>query len=444
MATASRIRLSRLLIAAAVLHLSFAIAVNLAGRFKLLPGIFDERGIGISFAIDSSYYLVSSQRLVNTLEGDGIGAWAKDSASLHVKLYSLSYAVMARFSGYNTLGAEPLNLLYYLLTLTLVFALGREAFERGAGILAAMIAALWPSFLLHTTQLLRDPLFLIVFLIIILICMSWLTRSYSWRAGLLTGIAGGAASALVWLVRSQMWEVMLCATLLAAGFLALRLWRERRFAAGNLISAALLCSMMISAPIIGKVFKIYSYPAEQAVSANKQSAAPSQPVLPPGSPLPERISFLRQKFLSLYPGAGSNIDTHVEFHSLADILLYLPRALAIGLFSPFPNMWFVPGAQVGLEGRLLSGFETFLIYLIEALAAFALWRTRRRLPPWLLLLIILTGLLALGLVVPNLAALYRMRFGFWLLLIILGAEGLRQFLLQISQTGNKLDQDRLL
>jgi hypothetical protein len=244
-----------------------------------------------------------------------------------------------------------------------------------------------------------------------------------------------------------MWEVLLCAALLATAFLIIRQFRERRFLAGNLISSALLCCFMAAAPVAGKAFNLYSYPAEQGVSANRarsvpadgtaastdnRPATPAQPTLPPGSPLPARVSFLRHKFISSYPGAGSNIDTDVEFHSLADILLYLPRALMIGLFAPFPNMWFARGVQTGLAGRLLSGFEMFLIYVIEALAAFAIWRRRDRLPAWLLLLISLAGMLALGLVVANLAALYRMRYGFWLLLIVLGAEGLRQIFHQSS------------
>jgi hypothetical protein len=419
------------------------------GRYGLLPETFQTNGVGDSFAADSVEYISYSIGLVDLLERDGIVAWAKVSAPLHVKLYSLSYAVLWRLSGYTTLGVEPLNLLYYLLILSLVFSLGREVFDRGTGILAAGITALWPSLLLHTTQLLRDPLFLTMFLIIILVCASWLTRNYSWQRGVLAGIAGGAASAIVWLVRSQMWEVLLCTALLATAFLIIRQFRERRFLAGNLIGSVLLCSIMAAAPVAGKAFNLYSYPAEQGVSANRagnvpangttatadnRPATPALPTLPPGSPLPARVSFLRHKFISSYPGAGSNIDTDVEFHSLADILLYLPRALMIGLFAPFPNMWFARGVQTGLAGRLLSGFEMFLIYLIEALAAFALWRRKDRLPAWLLLLISLAGMLALGLVVANLAALYRMRYGFWLLLIVLGAEGLRQIFRQSSST----------
>ena len=204
---------------------------------------------------------------------------------------------------------------------------------------------------------------------------------------------------------------------------------------------------MAGAPAVGKAFNIYSYPGEQVASAGRAGtsadasaengqATGARPILPPGSPLPARIGFLRHKFLFLYQGAGSNIDTGVEFRSFTDILLYLPRALMIGLFAPFPDMWFTSGTQVGLEGRLLSGFETFLVYLIEILAAIAVWRHRRSLRPWLLLMIILMGAAALGLVVANVAALYRMRFGFWLLLIVLGAEGLR-YLTRLRSPGKK-------
>ncbi|HEX8173648.1 MAG TPA: glycosyltransferase family 39 protein [Pyrinomonadaceae bacterium] len=449
---AARLSFSRFLAAAAILHLTFAVALLVAGRYELLPGNLDRNGIGISFAADSKDYLNYCRLLVTELGSGGFSGWLKFELGLHIKLYSLSYAVAAPLFGYTILGAEPLNLIYYLLLLTLVYKLCKELFNHEAGILAAGMTALWPSMLLHTTQLLRDPLFLILFLTIILISASWLTRTYAWWRGLLAGVAGGLASALVWLVRSQMWEVMLCAALIGTVFLIFRQFRERRWLAGNSIGALLLCAFMIGAPAVGKAFNIYSYPGEQGMptgpagsnasgSAENSQAGPARPILPPGSPLPARIGFLRHKFLFLYQGAGSNIDTDVEFRSFTDILLYLPRAVMIGLFAPFPDIWFKSGTQVKLAGRLLSGFETFLIYLIEILAALAIWRHRGSLRPWLLLMIILMGAAALGLVVANVAALYRMRFGFWLLLIVLGAEGLRQ-LMRIDPPGKKSEVNR--
>jgi hypothetical protein len=452
MVSAGRVPLSRLLVAAALLHLSLAVAVTVAGRYRLLPNDFDAQGIGISFAADSVGYLNECVALEQMLESGQLSAWTKSDSGLHVKLYSLSFGALGRIMGRTILSAEPVNLIYYLLILSLIFSLGRELFDRATGVVAAVLTGLWPSLLLHSTQLLRDPLFITLFLIIVFVCVSWITRNYSVGKGLLAAAGGGAASAVVWLVRSQMWEVLLCTSLLSAAFLVFRQLQERKLSPGNSIGAALLCCIVLAAPAIGKAFNLYSYPAERGVVAaerrrNGGEAAPSvetsaassaQPVLPPGSSLPARVGFLRHKFLFLYPEAGSNIDTNVEFKSLADILLYLPRALMIGLGAPFPNMWFVPGEQTGIKGRLLSGFETLLLYLIEAAAAFAVWRRRTYLPSWLLLLISLTGLLALGLVVPNIAALYRMRYGFSLLLIILGAEGIRQLSLRRRKVESEL------
>ena len=86
-------------------------------------------------------------------------------------------------------------------------------------------------------------------------------------------------------------------------------------------------------------------------------------------------------------------------------------------------MWLTAGERVGAYGRLLSGIETFVMYVVEMLAVVGLWQSRRRLAPWLLLLIALACVTALGLVVINVAALYRMRYVFWMLLILLGAYG---------------------
>jgi hypothetical protein len=95
-------------------------------------------------------------------------------------------------------------------------------------------------------------------------------------------------------------------------------------------------------------------------------------------------------------------------------------------------MWFAAGAQVGLGGRVLCGLETAIMYPLEILAVLGFWRRRQQLTTWLLLLIVGAGLIALGLVVVNVAALYRMRYIFWILLIILSAEGARQLFPSLS------------
>ncbi|HEX8922825.1 MAG TPA: hypothetical protein VF766_15220, partial [Pyrinomonadaceae bacterium] len=121
------------------------------------------------------------------------------------------------------------------------------------------------------------------------------------------------------------------------------------------------------------------------------------------------------------------IDVDVEFNSVADIGRYLPRAAVIGFFSPFPKMWFAPADGAGRVRRMLAALETLSMYLIEVLVIFGLWSGRRQLSVWMLFFTAAVGVLALGLVVANIGTLYRMRYVFWMLLIIIGMEGAQVF-----------------
>ena len=82
--------------------------------------------------------------------------------------------------------------------------------------------------------------------------------------------------------------------------------------------------------------------------------------------------------------AGSDIVTNLHFGNRSDVLGDLPRAALIGLFAPFPNMWFAQGLLVGKTGRLLSGAEMLLTYVLTTLAVIGVWRRRTQLSAWLL------------------------------------------------------------
>ena len=82
----------------------------------------------------------------------------------------------------------------------------------------------------------------------------------------------------------------------------------------------------------------------------------------------------------------------------------------------------------GLLGRLIAGLETCFIYLLAPFALAGLWRSRHSVHAWYLLAVVLLGAGALGLVVVNIGALYRLRYCFWIVLIILAASYLSRSL----------------
>lgn len=404
--------LRALLAAAAVLHLALAAAVFVAGRAQLVLSQFDANGIG-TFAPDSGFYLPEVEALAGVLRHEGPAAWARRPSLLHLRLYSLPVAAFG--SGCNVLAVEPANLLYYLALMILAFKTAENLFERRAALVAAAVIGLWPSLLLHTTQLLKDPLLLVAMLALVLALCRLQTKGFSLRQGLAAGVAASAAVVVLWVLRTSMWDVVRLTVLLGIALAVVAHVRERRARAGSVLTACLLAATVLFLPGF-----------RQALNSQRTSAGRPLNEQIEDVSIEERIETRRAWFKGVDEegtASGSTIDTDVQLRGKSDMLWYLPRAAEIGFLAPFPDMWLGKGARVNHAGRLLSGCEMLLTYALELLALFGVWYERRRTGPWLLLLVSAGGALGLGLVVRNVGTLYRLRYPFWALLVILAAGG---------------------
>ncbi|MFN2509835.1 MAG: glycosyltransferase family 39 protein [Pyrinomonadaceae bacterium] len=436
------LRPRRLLIAAGVFHLVVTISIYGLGRYSALPGTFDHNGIAISFAPDGVQHLEEAVNLSDGLAGGQIRDWLAAASPFHLKLYSICFAFLRPWVGSNILSAEPLNVLCYLTVLVLIFKVAQEIFNPDAGLIAAATVALWPSFLLHTTQLLKDPLFVVGMLAFIFVNLRLLSRNFSWQKALMTGAGGGLIAVFLWLARDSMGELPIAAVALGAAMLIVRQFWEKHFQAANLVAMALLIMVSVGVTRVVPEFQKPDAPwvgsektRQDSVSTAAAQAAEfkSSETLPlnPWSRIVARVGKVRQRFAVQYPDATSNIDQNVQLTSTGDLIRYLPRAAAIGFLAPFPNMWLATGMQVGSAGRLISGLETMAMYVVEALAIVALWRDRpwrRKVSVCFLWLVAAMGMISLGLVVVNVGALYRLRYVFWILLIILATGEAAQIL----------------
>jgi Uncharacterized membrane protein, required for N-linked glycosylation len=408
------------LVVAAILHVVVTASIFLIGHYRLQPGIFDENGIGISFAVDGVVYRVMISEMASVLKNNGVGAWLNLLAPLHCRLYSLSFAFLGNILGHNILAAEPLNLLYYLGILILVFWLGNTVFSRRTGLMAAVIVALWPSFLVHSTQLIRDPLSILLLLALLFAMTLLLLRTLSWQRALWISIASIVVIATFWLTRGNMWNVILIALGITTALLVIRMLRERRLLLAN---ALLLVVLSFTALLVPSLLPSVRFSGTRVV----------EPVIAIGfnstqsggwwSKLVNEVRRRRSAF-SIYAAQRSNIDSDVRLNSATDIISYLPRAIVVGCFAPFPRMWFEDGTS-GHAGRMLAGAETLFMYLFYVPTILCVWNNRRNLAVWLLFLITFIGMMSLGLMVVNVGAMYRFRFVFWMLVIVLGVEGLR-------------------
>ena len=423
-------QLKFLILAAAIWHVAITLGVFMAGKYQLTPGQIYPSGIG-RFASDGVMYQGQVDELCQVLKNDGLLAWATWPTQLHVRLYSLPLFAVSRWFSFNILTIEPLNLIYYLAILILVFKLGEAVFDYRAGLIAAGIVALWPSFLIHSTQLLRDPLLVLAVLVVIWTIIESLRTDLRWRRGLLMGVAACAAVVVIRITRQPMWYLLMAAVGAATVLWLYRAVRTRQVAAGTAIFALLIIAAMIVTPRFQPYFHNQQDPRIAVTLTQDVDALPIQEQI-----IARRAGFrTRLKDGKVVPATdGSKIDTDVKLNSGAAIIRHLPRALMVGFFAPFPNMWWQTGTQVGANGRLISGFETLLTYMLECLVLIGLWRSRRNLSGWFLFGFLTLGIVALGLVVDNVGALYRLRYPFWTLMVILAAGGLEVVRTRLSKS----------
>lgn len=425
---------------AILLHIVLTIALFVIGQLELLPDMFDTQGLG-TFASDSRSYMKEVESLVDVLNKDGVQEWLQSPTYFHVRVYSFIVAFLSPLFGFTILSIELLNLGCYLLVLLLVFALGVEFFNNAAGLLSAIAVSLWPSFLLHTTQILITPFMVIGVLLAILVNVRWFTRQYMSWAALLNSVLGFLAVSLLYLVRSKWWPLLI--TIFALGPLVstFKMMVTRRWNVYSSISGLLMLAIGAATPVLipsitSPLFSS-SLPSTPSPTISSSSVSPTSSLVDDQDRMGEdfwatiyseiemfaaQIGEIRQGFVTSYPFAGSSIDTHYRIKDLSDLYRYFPRAVSIGFFAPFPNMWLV-GGKAGLSARLFSGLETFLMYAVYCFAALCIWRNRRRWEVWYLLAVVIVGTLTLGLVIVNIGALFRFRYSFWMLTLLLGAGG---------------------
>ena len=423
----------RLLIVAAAVHVAATITVFVIGHFQLLPGFFDPNGIGTTFAIDGATYQRLASQMATQWQNYGLGPWLDIKAPLHCRLYSIPFAIAGRVVGHNVLAAEPLNLFYYLGTLSVVYLLGREMFNERAGLLAAAIVAVWPSFLMHSTQLIRDPLAILCLLALLLVMTLLLSREFEWKPALGLGAGGALLVTVFWLARGNMWNAVVVAVALALLLLVFRMIRERKFMAGNASVMMIVIVTMLLAPS-----RLESTTLGGVRPPVTPLAIPSasQPASREGV-WTRAINQIRDRRAGFrfYTAQKSNIQGDVQFESISDMVEFIPSAALIGFLAPFPPMWFEAGTY-GTAGRLLTGAETLVMYFLYGAVGVCLWRERRRLAMWLIFLTATVGLIGLGLVVVNVGALYRIRYVFWIMMITLAAQGIYLTVRRTSATNS--------
>ena len=419
--------LVQLLLAAAIFHITISFIVFVVGRTQLLPNTFDQYGTGTSFVIDSVTYREEGVKMAALLQAGQVREWISLKSPVlskfHLRLYSIALALLGPVLGYGVLAVEPVNLAYYLVMIFLTFRIGSALFSDWVGQLSAIIVGMWPSLLMHTTQMMRDPLFICAFLLLIYCLLCGLQEGLSTKKVILSNAGVVAGLCLILLSKANVWEVILSVLVLWVACCIVVQLKQRalHWSRGVMILVVTLSAVVL--PRVIPHFRLADGPtvssrASKPVDLNVLSSNP-------WTRLVARIGSSRHRFIVRYPDAGSNVDSDVELNGTADLMRYLPRAAEIGFLAPFPVMWFQQGVRVGLGGRLVAGVEMVAVYLCLIAVATTLVHDRRHPEVWFLFAAASSGCLALGYVVINIAALYRMRYAYFVVLLVLTARGVQ-------------------
>ena len=412
--------LKKLLILGSFIHILATTVIYLIGRFSIFPGWILIRG---EMREDAMRFLTRCEELSWAMAGGNLEFLYTYAEQIHIRFYAVAHFLFSGMFGSNILVFEFINLPLFLLILLLTYKIGEDLFEPKVGFIAAYGLMFFPSLVLHTTQPLRDTLFIAVFLFLFWQLTRLLKTSLSLKQSLYWTVTGSFTFIFLWFVRDSMWLVyvgIIFLGLFLVGYLNLKNKFKYKF---NLLPVlGLLVAVILTPAFLSDYIPLKrdEDPGKRMVEEKclKNCEAPFYL---------RKINGIRNKFSEAYEEAGSNIDAGYQFDDTFALIKYVPRAISIGLLAPFPKTWIEEGIEYGKSGRMLSGIETTIMYLFILLALITIVRNKR-VDLVFAGFTVLGSVTALGLVMINVGAIYRLRYALWIIVIILGTNGLLEIL----------------
>ncbi len=390
-------------------------------------------GMGLLSGTDSVFFHQVAVRLADTIRVNGWAAWTlrpAEGATGNVSLLAALYAIF----GNDPIVMVPLNAAVHATSGLLIFLLSRELWPGKVGTYSGMVAAslfiVFPSALNWYAQVHKDGFAILGMLIIF---YSWLKgfhvpsklRGAAW---IFLGTCTGAA--LVAFVRPYNIKllmmsaiVLFCAALVY--FAAKKRVRLALCGAGVftvlIIFFVAVNSLMPRLFIVENKDEVIRVFREQGINwtwrENRNIPAAIDGLLE-NTVLVRMMNIYHSKLVS----AGSVIDPDVMPEDASSALAYLPRAALVALFAPFPDRWV---SRAGII-NLVSAGETMAWYLCVPGLIMAFWY-RRSLEIILTALNALVFLTVLGFTNPVVGTLYRFRYVYLVILVLLGVMGWVEF-----------------
>jgi len=427
----------RLLVLLGLFVFAYAWLASLLLQLWVIPTLFSQPGAAEGLVVlDSIGFDRIAKAKVVEIASLGWSAWElKPQSQSPAGIASLFYTVL----GPSPTSMLPFNAVVHALSACAAMLILRNFFSVVPALIGALVFALNPASFEWVAQIHRDGIFILGNLLFICGIMSFfrppVEGGSQWLRYLFNmGFMPVLGITLVWVARPYWVQVMLVTTLLMLIPLVFvgmsrRLAKSRRHIAGLL--AAFLCVVAFQVWLVKFHTPYEPIQIPESISAASVNASESVESSPPliwrrTSWLPEiiegrfyRIAIAREGAKS--QGGNTLVDAKWRLDSTGAMLGYVPRALQIGLFSPFPELWggIASTPAMTMARKVVCGVTLFFYVCLFGLGI-GLWQLRRNMLLWVMIGVCLIGILNYALTYPNIGTLMRYRYGFYMLLVGFG------------------------
>ena len=410
-------------------HAVIAIVFFVIANSEHLSHLHNGAGIW-NFARDATLYHKESIDMVSLLRNyEWIAWWLSYPYHQNVKLISLTYWL----TGYSVpISFEIVNAMVWSLSVILIYKAADLMFSNNIVSALSIMFFFQPSVLMSSTQLLRDPIFILG---ISFMCYGWMllakTEHNKWR----------------WVISLQIGLLLFLTMRFYLGPVIVTIFYIYLvyilYSKGNITTTFQVLFLLI--PLMLSQFTYqHAYIAPALNSKNhiseqippEQTSSSTKPITTPPNLLDRlslRLSAMRFGFSNVNSYAGSKIDESISYDGFFEAVKYFPRVVQISFLSPFPKHWISKGRETGRIGRILAGIEMIAWYMIIAGFIYIIFHEVSLLSPLIPMIILsIFVIILLGYVVPNVGAIFRMRQGFMIPFFIIGSYGIYTVTKQIT------------
>ncbi len=442
-----------------IFHALVAIILFVIANSEYLSHLHNGQGFW-NFSQDSTLYhqeAINASTLLHNSQW--LDWWSSYRLHQHVKWIALVYWA----TGYEApILFEIINGLVWSSSIILIYKSSKLIFNNSIVSAITVLFFFQPSILISSTQLLRDPFFILG---ICIMCYGWAILKKN-NLGIVLILIG---SVLFFSIRAYLSVALFMVFFLYS--IKLILNKEKSISTVSLLIVPLFMLSALQDSSYLPSFKVdiqnNTYKGENILdplpiqnNSNKgenildplpiqnktykgenildplpiQNNVYWQPVTRALNILAYKLSEMRIGFTRVNRTAGSKIDTDKPYNSFVDAILYFPRVVQVAFLSPFPSHWIETGKETGRIGRMLSGLEMLSWYFIILGFLYIVFTKPLVIEPLLPIIILSVFIIILlGYVVPNIGAIYRMRQGFMIPFYMVGVYGIYSFIELINK-----------